>query len=154
MAGELYAALAQIKVDVAAITGVQVAHLGQALTAIANATATKAEAAVYVTRGGPMSDTYKSTTEVHVVEVKFYWLLTPANVEVVEQATAEMWDLVMAKFFGSDPDRNLSEKCTIALVAGENGREQYMAGYEEVGGKIHRVLIVPIEVTLDTHAIA
>lgn len=153
MADELKNALDQIKTDVAALTNVQRAQLGQPLDALPEATAEKAVAAVYMVSGQPQNNTYTATTESHRVDVRFYWLLTPANVEVVEQSMASMWDVMMTKFFGSDADRNLSEKATVALVGGTSGNLPYQAGYESIGDKAHRTLIVPVEVVLDTHSV-
>jgi hypothetical protein len=153
MANELKNALDQIKTDVAAITGVQRAMLGQPLDALPDATQTKCVAAIYMTSGAPLNDTYTATEEQHIFEMRFYWLLQKLNVEVVEQSMASMWDLILEKFFDSDADRNLSEKVTCALVGGDGGRYRYRAGYEEIGGKWHRVLIVPLEIVINTHSV-
>ena len=82
-----------------------------------------------------------------------YWLLTTTNVEVIEQNIATTWDQIMTKFIGTDADRNLTEKCTLALVGTDDGTEPYRCGYEVIGGKNHRVMIVPIEVKLNTHSV-
>lgn len=153
MAGELKNALDQIKADVATLANVQRATLGQPLTAIPETTESKCTAAVYMMSGGPLNDAYASTSEKHRIEIRFYWLLTPGNVEIVEQSMATMWDVVMTKFFGSDADRNLSDKVTLAQVGGEGGRDPYATGYESISERLHRVLIVAVEVTLDTHSV-
>lgn len=153
MADELKDILVQLKTDVAAVTNVNRAILGQPMDALAEATYAKPIAAVYMTSGAPLNDTYAATQERHRIEMRFYWLLTPMNSEKVELNMASMWDLLMEKFFDSDGDRNLSENCTIALIGGETGNQAYQAAYERIGGKMHRILIVPIEVILHTHSV-
>lgn len=153
MADELSNALDQLITDLETITNIQRAQLGQMLESMPEATHSKCVAAVYMMRGRPDNSTYTSTTEYHEIEVKLYWQLQPINVEVVESAVASMWDLLMTKFFGDDADRNLSDKTTIALISGTDGTVPYQVGYEEIGGKLHRVMIVPFEIVLDTHSV-
>ena len=152
MGGELLAALNQLETDVAAITNVQRAQLGQLLSSANEATKDKCVASVYMMAGAPRNDTLTSTSEYHIVHLRFYWLVTPMNVEVVEQSMATMWDLVMEKFFDGDGDRNLTEKCTIGLISGEDGIDPYQTAYEDIDGKTHRIMIVPFEIILDVHA--
>lgn len=153
MANELLAALDELKAQVAAITGVQRAQLGQPLTALPDATHDKAVACVYLMTSTPLNDAYSSTSETHRAEMRFYWLLTPSNVELVEQSAARMWDRLMTKFFGTDADRNLSETATLALVGSEDGNTPCQYGYEAIGDKQFRVLIAPVVIILDTHAV-
>ena len=153
MAGELLAALNQLKTDVAAISGVQRTQLGQAVDALPEATMDECVAFVSLRSGGPENEALTSTTERHLVHLRFYWLLIPSTVETVERSVATMWDLIMTKFFGSDADRNLTETSTIALVGGELGDLGYEALFERIGNKLHRVLIVPIEIILNTHSV-
>lgn len=153
MANELLNALNELKTQAAAITGVQRAQLGQSLTALPDATHDKAVACVYMATSTPANDTYTATSENHRAEIRFYWILTPGNVELVEQAAATMWDRVMTKFFGADADRNLSDLVTLALAGNQEGTAPCTYGYEIIGDKTHRILIVPIEIILDTHAV-
>lgn len=153
MAAELKNALDQLETDVASLANVQRAQLGQLMNAAAEATESKCVACVYMVSGSPDNDTFTATTERHRVEVAFYWPLNAHNVELVEQNVATMWDVAMTKFFGSDADRNLTEKATLAMVAGEDGNEPYNAGYVEIGGKLHRVLTIPVQVVLNTHSV-
>ena len=153
MAAELKGALDQVKTDIAAVTNVQSVTLGPILDAIPEAQAEAASVSITLTNGRPLNDALTSTSEAHRIGVRMYWLLQPITVELVEQNLATMWDLVMTKFFGSDADRNLSENCTLALVGTKDGSEPYRCGYEVIGGKQHRVMIIPIEVLLDTHSV-
>lgn len=153
MANELKAALDQVKVDMATLTNVQRVQLGQPMSSLSEATQGKCVACVYLMNGSADNDTYKATSEHHKLEMSFYWPLSPENVEVVEQNMATMWDVIMVKFFGADADRNLTETATIALVSGEDGGQPYSAGYQDVAGKLHRVMSVPLEIILDTHSV-
>lgn len=153
MANELKNALDQIKTDVGVLTNVQRAMLGQTLDALSDATGSKCVACIYMLNGGPLNDTFASTSERHSVHLRFYWLLNPSYVEQVEQNMATMWDVVMTQFFGSDADRNLSEKASVALIGGIDGGQPYVCGYEEVSGKLHRIMDIPVELELHTHSI-
>jgi len=154
MADELNAAITQVKTDVATLTSnVNKVSLGQPMTALPSATHNKAEAFVYMVSGKPLNDTLTSTSEKHRVDIRFYWLLQEPNKEVVEQEMAQLWDVLMTKFFGDDADRNLTEKCTLCLIGDETGGSGYVCGYEMIGGKLHRVLVVPCEIILDTHGV-
>ena len=153
MAAELYNALAQVKTDMATLTNVQYVQLGQLMSAATEATESKCVACVYMVSGSPDNDNYTSTSEHHRVEAAFYWPLNAHNVELVEQNMATMWDVAMTKFFGSDADRNLTEKATLALVGSEGGNEPYRAGFVEIGGVLHRVLTIPVQIILDTHSV-
>ena len=151
MANELKNAMDELKTQVDAITDVQKASLGQPLTALPSSSHNKCEAFIYLLSGARGSTTYSTDTEEHRVEVRFYWLLTPINSQVVEQSASTMWDRVMTKFHGDDADRNLTETATLAEVGG--GGQIYNAGFQEIGGKLHRLLTVPFEITLDTHGV-
>ncbi len=153
MAAELLAALNQLKTDVAAISNVQRAQLGQLLSAANEATKDKCVASVYMVGGAPKNTEYTSTSEYHIVHIRLYWLITPLSAEVAEQSMATMWDLIMEKLFDDDGDRNLTETCTLGLVAGEDGTEPYECAYEMIDGKQHRIMIIPFEILLDTHEV-
>lgn len=153
MANELKDALDQLKTDVDAISTTQRVQLGPILTALPEADQSNCVVSITLRAGYPDNDTYTATSEHHQIELRFYWLLTPPNVEIVEQNVATMWDLVMTKFFGGDADRNLTEKCTLALVGGTETPRPYQCGYEVISNKLHRVLIVPVEIILDTHSV-
>ncbi len=153
MADELKGAIDQLKTDVAAITGVQRAQLGQLLSSANEATKDKCVAAIYMMAGAPRNDALTSTSEYHIVHIRMYWLITPMNVEVVEQSMASMWDLLMEKLFDDDGDRNLTETCTLGMISGEDGIDPYECAYEVIDGKQHRIMIVPFEIILDTHEV-
>lgn len=153
MAGELLAALNQLETDVAAISNVQTTQLGQLMSAANEATKDKCVASIYMMNGAPLNDALTSTKEYHIVHMRFYWLISPMNVEVAEQSMATMWDLLMEKFFDDDGDRNLTETCTIGLISGDDGVAPYQTGYEMIDGKQHRILDVPFEIILDTHEV-
>ena len=153
MASELKNALAQVKTDVDTVTTTNRVQLGLVLTALPETSEANCVVSVTMRSGQPNNDTFTATSEKHQILMRAYWLLIAANVEIVEQNMAIFWDALMTKFFGADGDRNLSEKATIALVGGIEGNQPYECGYETIGGKLHRVMIIPLELILDTHSV-
>lgn len=152
MANEFLAALLRIKADAAAITGVQRAQLGQPLTALPEATQSAPVACVFCRDGVQDSnDAYTMAHSSHIVELRFYWLLTPANVEIVEQSLATFIDRVATKY---NTDLNLGNTVTVALLSGENEAERYTCGYSLVADKLHRILSWPLLVELDTQMLS
>src|SRR3990170_4144397 len=107
MANELKNTLDQIKTDLGTITGIQRVQLGQLVTAIPEATLDKCYGCVYMRQGKIDYHTFTAAREIHLMEMRFYWLLQAATVEKVEQSMATMWDRLMTEFFGDDGDRNL-----------------------------------------------
>lgn len=153
MANELKNALDQLKTDCGTLANVQRVQFGQPLNSLADATATKSVVAIFLTTGGPLNGTYTATSEKHLAIMRFHWLLTPGMEDTVEQSMMTAWDVIMTKFFGADADRNLSDKVTLGLVAGEDGSQRYTCGYTDIGGKWHRIMDIPFEIILDTHAV-
>lgn len=153
MADELKNALDQLKTDIDSISNTNRVQLGPILDALPDTTQVEAVVAITLVKGMPHHDTYTATTDLHMVQMRWHWLLTPINVEVVEQNMASQWDLMMVKFHGADADRNLSEKATLFLLGDEEGTQGYECGYEDLGGKLHRVMVVMGQLILDTHSV-
>jgi len=153
MADELLTALRQVKAEVGKVLDVQSARLGQPMKALSAATADKPMAFIYLVSGVSDNGTYSASTDTHRIEIRFYWpLANDTMAEVVEEALARTWDRVMTKFFDDDGDRNLNDTVTLALIGGEDGNQPYTCGYEVIGEVLHRILIVPVGVTVDAHS--
>jgi hypothetical protein len=81
------------------------------------------------------------------LEARFYWLLTAMSREVVEFSTLKTIMEIVDVYTELQP-RILSDVATFSIVGTAGASLGYDLGYEDIGGKRHRVLIYPIELWL------
>jgi len=131
------------------LENVQKVELGQPLSALADASATKSRLFIHLTDGYSVRRGIGDCDQLHAYgSIRCYWLMTMQNRELVEKSVANMI-VQMPYYYSTTSGLTLTDNVAQWYLRSTAGVSRtYQVGYELIGGSQHRVLIFSIEIEI------